>query len=227
MYGRELKTILLVYTLPTFPVALLLSHATGEKAYGLAFLAFLLSVIVSLFAYGALASVISDAAVGERTSASRAYRRMSAGLAFRLLGTNLRSMLQIGLASLLLVIPGLVLAVRYLFAPIIVVIEQQAGSSALKRSAELGKGKYWRNAGAVLLVVVVATVIAAGVGFAIGIVFALTGESAQWLVRSVNPFLDCFITQPLLLTTLTLLYYDLRVRKEGYDVRALAEDLRR
>ena len=35
------------------------------------------------------------------------------------------------------------------------------------------------------------------------------------------------LTMPLSLITLVLIYYDRRVRKEGYDAKALAEDLAR
>lgn len=227
IYAHEIKTVLLVYTAPTLPLSLLAAHAMASKAYVLAIIAFALMLLVTLFSYAALSVAISDVTLGERASASRAYGRTSGRMAARLLATNLLTMLLVSIGFLLLVVPGVVLMLRYLFAPIVVVLEQQTGRAALKRSAALAKGMNWRNLGAGALVYVVATMIMLAVAAPVGVVIGLTDASADWLIRSLDPALACLFVQPLLLITLTLLYYDLRVRKEGYDVRALAEDLRR
>ena len=57
----------------------------------------------------------------------------------------------VALGLLLLVIPGIYLAVRWFFVPQAVVVENARGPAALRRSRELTSGTWWRTFGIILL----------------------------------------------------------------------------
>lgn len=61
---------------------------------------------------------------------------------------------------ILLVIPGIIFSVWYMFATLIFVIENVGGVAALKRSKQYAKGKFWGIFGRMLLLTVVILLIA-------------------------------------------------------------------
>jgi len=64
-----------------------------------------------------------------------------------LIGTNLLTGLIVLVGFILFIIPGIILAVRYVFTQYIVIEENLSGLAALKRSQELVKGKFWKVLG--------------------------------------------------------------------------------
>ena len=107
----------------------------------------------------------------------------------------------------------------FVFVPIVVVLENTWGKEALKRSKNLGKDFYLRTLGLIVIIMCISALFggiahAALANFITGFYFhALLLNAIQILV------------QPLTLIMIVLSYYDLRVRKEAYDIATLAEDL--
>lgn len=64
-----------------------------------------------------------------------------------LFGTNLLTGLIVLVGYLLLIIPGIILTVKYVFTQYIVIEENLSGLAALKRSQELVKGRFWKVLG--------------------------------------------------------------------------------
>jgi hypothetical protein len=184
---------------------------------------------VSLIAFQAVIVALSDVCIGEQPTVARSYRRVFSRRAGRLLWTNVLQILAIVTGFVLLIVPGLILTMRFLFVPTVVVLEDRTGGAALKRSASLGKGHHWRNAGALLLLLLPLWLISGIIGGVAGGVGALLLDNPleHWTFRALLILLQVGLVQPLMLITIALLYYDLRTRKEAYDVKALAEDLRR
>ena len=56
------------------------------------------------------------------------------------------------LGLVLLIIPGLILAVRYLFVPFVVLAEGKSGKAALTQSSQYVKGKFWGIVGRSLFI---------------------------------------------------------------------------
>ena len=131
-----------------------------------------------------------------------------------LVGTYLLYFLGILLGLALLVIPGLYLLVAWMLATQVVVLEGLAGPKALSRSRELLQGHMLRGlgvffvAGLVLLVLsTILTLLLDGV--------PTLGAVANALVQSVGL---AFYTGVGI-----VLYFDLRCRKENFDVEHLAQ----
>ena len=127
-----------------------------------------------------------------------------------------------------LLIPAFILG-AYIFirlslvAPAIM-IENLGPRQALRRSWRLVEGYWWRTFGILLIVGILSIIVGAGPAAlitAIGI--ALTGDLSNiWvnIVAAVVTVATGAIFIPIQLTATALYYFDLRVRKEGYDMEA-------
>jgi len=116
----------------------------------------------------------------------------------------------LGLAALLL--PGIYLAVRWVFVPQAVMIEGARGAEALRSSWRAVEGSWWRCLGVVLL----ANLAAALPGLVVIVpVDALAEAADREAVSLVGMILIETLTAPFVALVTTLLFFDLRVRREG------------
>ena len=123
----------------------------------------------------------------------------------------------------------LIFIVYTMFAPQGVGTELLKPVAAVKRSFGLVRGSWWRVFGIALTLFMVAT----GIGILLTIPFALVSASlgldtltlSSRLVLALNNLLTSVILLPVVFIGMTLLYYDLRVRKENYDFAALSVEI--
>ena len=233
LYRTNFRALVLAYALPTFPVLLLQQLAQAAQNMGLFVVTVLLGSVVSFFAVGALTFIISDICLGNVPSVSRAYARiLKGGLWWRLLWTTILQMILWMVGMLLLLIPGIFLMIRMVVCSTVVILEGDSGMKAIKRSMSLSKGHFWRLfavlavLGLVIFALTMVAMIPIGIGFAL--LASQIGESQlQMLMAILLAPLMQGVLYPMLFIAIVLLYYDLRVRKEAYDVDALAEDMMR
>jgi hypothetical protein len=127
---------------------------------------------------------------------------------------------------LLLLIPGIVFAVWYMFVLPVAVLEQAGVRTALRRSRALGKGCYLRNVGIVLLVAIPPMLIIWLLAYAIAsLVAPAIGSQTRLVMDGAEEILQILVLSPLLSIPGILLYYDMRARKDGYGAAQLAEEL--
>lgn len=225
IYFRHFGTIFLIFMLPVAPVAVLQGEAALSGNSSLIIFSSALYVAVSLFAYAAVTIAVSDVCLGNQPSFRRSYARVLGKLVLLLLVTNLLQMLAFAAGLVLLVVPGLVLMIWLVLTSPVVVLEGKSGVAALKRSKQLGDGSHWRNAGLLLLLFIIMAVVGGLIGGVFGFLFPDSVE--HWSFRTLIAVVQSGLSVPIMLIALVLTYYDRRVRKEGYDAKALAEDLAR
>ena len=110
-----------------------------------------------------------------------------------------------------------------------VMIEGRRGLSAAARGFRLARGSEWRIFGHIIvyLMVLIGMMIAVALPFVI-VGGALGGDAAR---AGTNPTVAIgsvaaqIIAQPVLYIAATLLYFDIRLRKEGYDAARLSEEM--
>ncbi len=122
------------------------------------------------------------------------------------------------------------LSLRYGVAVPAVVLEDVTVGAALKRSVLLTRGHRGRVFLTFLLMSLIAGVIA-GVfqwPFFIAIIFAEKhGHASLWLrsLSTISGGIGAILSGPLLMIGLSLLYYDVRVRKEALDIQMMMANL--
>lgn len=162
---------------------------------------------------------------------SRAGQRLPA-----VLGSSLLSALAILVGFILLVVPGVYAAVRLSTALPAVAVEGAGAVESLRRAWARGEGHVGHTFVTLLLLGLVALVffviigIVATVAGVVGALAVRGGSSGgsgvvTFVLTQVVTALVTAALYPLYTNTLLLLAYDLRVRREGYDVEAMAAAL--
>ena len=195
----------------------------GDGEYVINLLGF---VILFLFVYplttGALTYAISGTFLGQPLGAGAAYSR-AAGRAGALIGTQFLVTLVVLLGFLLLVVPGIIFSLWFMIVPTVVLLEKIGGPSALGRAKALMKGNVGKGFALNLVVGLLVTVITYAVMFGIGYVVGMIGLPAAIIDLAANLLSAFFL--PVQLAVIVLLYYDLRIRKEAFDLQMLSASL--
>ncbi len=138
------------------------------------------------------------------------------------------------LMLLLLIVAVIVfamIALRFLFVTQAVVLEDHGPLGALRRSWQLIRGSFWRVLGIVVLLMILVQIVVWIPMMIMTMVLSFTfGNAADplqnYLLRQSITVLTSYAAQilvlPVYLSAYTLLYYDLRVRREGYDLQLRA-----
>lgn len=121
------------------------------------------------------------------------------------------------------VIPGIYFYAAYGVATPALMLEGTKGRKALRRSKDLVKGRWRPVAGVLLLSSILTGIINSAIsGIAAGVLFT-NNEIASDVAQVIGGIIGSALTVPILAAIITVLYIDLRVRKEGFDLEMLAE----
>ncbi|HEV8600800.1 MAG TPA: hypothetical protein VGQ69_15670 [Gemmatimonadales bacterium] len=226
LYRSRFATLLLIAVVcRLIPILLAVYFQVTEVTLAqvwLRLLGTLISLVLVAIGVAASTFVVSDAYLGREISAWGALSR-SRPLVWNLIGISILTSLAVGLGLLLFIAPGVILLAGFLLSPVVAVIEAPPRSrDAMRRSWELSKG----FKGKLLLTMLVAFLLLLIPTIALGSLAGLTsaGESGG-LVFFIIPLVLQVFVYPFVYVVQTVLYYDLRVRKEGFDLEVLADSL--
>ena len=131
-----------------------------------------------------------------------------------LIGVAILYMLGVFFASILLVIPGLILMVMWAISVPACVVEGLGPVASLRRSSRLTKGHRWKIFGLVILLMIVNFIAGAIVSLVLKPVGAYASVVGNLIWIAVwGAFWHC---------TIVMIYHDLRVAKEGIDTEQIA-----
>jgi hypothetical protein len=178
----------------------------------------MLSNLVFLAASAAVVVIASEAYLGRDVAAADAVRAAGRRF-FSIWGAAIIQGILIVFGLFLLIIPGIIaMAVTFAMQQAIM-IEGETAGDAFTRSRELARGHFVH----ILLTGVLAFFIVffgmMGIGFAIGL--AVQNPRLSMLLTNVA----LVAINPLAAVVSTVLYYDLRIRKEAFDVAVATERL--
>ena len=189
--------------------------------------------LVVLLAQGATIAAVSDVYLGRPSSIGKSFARLRKNL-FCLVCAAVLMYIVVCFGLILLIIPGIfLLTALALTIPTIVIENQTTPFAAMKKSWRLTEGGRLR----ILLVVVLAYIVQAivTVFFAIpaGIVVAVERlgdpsytSALPQVLEQIGIFFASCLTVPLIAIATSLLYYDQRVRKEGFDIQFMISSLK-
>ena len=179
-------------------------------------------------AQGATVVAVSSVYLGKPTRAADCYRRLQ-GRFLRMMGIVIGVSVLTILASLLLLVPGIVLAIFWSLAIPIAVLEDASFSVAVSRSSDLTEGRRWQILLIMFIVVVVGWLVSVIVSLpTAGFVFYYALHQMRpplWLsgLNLVTTFLAELVIVPIWVVAFSLVYYDARVRKEALDLELVME----
>jgi hypothetical protein len=200
------------------------SDGSGWAGIAALLLILVISVVSSTLAEAACLKAVSDTYLGTDTD-----WRGSLRFGFQRLGSLLWLTLIHGVLLLLAfaacIVPGIWLYAAWSVAVPALLIEDKRGLKALSRSFNLVRGRWWPTAGTLLLANLLATAVAFGFGIlALPLVFA--GDGNDFVVDLANGILGgiaSVLTIPFVAAVIAVIYFDLRVRKEGFDLQLMAQ----
>ena len=112
-----------------------------------------------------------------------------------------------------------ILTARFFFVGTAVALESAGARQSVKRSAALTRGETWRVVKAIVLFYVLIIAVWLTL-YAVGGIF-----TDNPIINNAMGQLSFIFTFQLIPTVTALLYYDLRIRKEGYDLELMAQSL--
>jgi len=223
VFGRHSGVFMTVALLVVAPVTLLVEGVWGralaegpdaQAAPEVSVVAAALNALVVLPLVTAVhVLVVQAAAQGRDMDVGEALRAAGARIG-PAIGTVVLYFLATFAGTLLLVVPGIWIAIRWYFGVQAVIVDDLPPVRALARSAELVKGMWWRTFGCVAAIVLIAVVLA-------GVLTAVVAAVDSPPVYVTGLVVAQAWTLSLTATFGTLLFFDLRARK---GVGAEAED---
>jgi hypothetical protein len=118
-----------------------------------------------------------------------------------------------------------VLAVRSTLFAQTVVVEGSGSLGGLRRSWRLTQGFFWRTFALLLVVFLLQSVVGAVIQVPAALLIGGLSPGTQQLIGQALSAVSTVVVSPLSLIALTLVYYDLRIRKEAFDIEMLAASL--
>jgi hypothetical protein len=204
-----------------------LFSATWESLLVGAPLLFVASMIQSAATAAAVSAELID---GRRMSILAAYREVLRRFFPHLLAMILAALS--GILGAMVFFVGLIYVVIVLaFLPQTIQLEKKGVTAAFRRTQDLAKVEFGRVFGLVMLVTILSYLLYGGLYFLLvyGVELLPLGSDVvvktarQALLNQVASAVTGILLAPLYGIGMTLLYFDIRVRREGLDIVALAE----
>ncbi len=209
------------------------------------------TLVISFFITAALAQAISRRYLGESASLGQVYRSVGWNVIARLVAYTLVEiaavlclaliiggitvlLVQIApalgglfavVASIAAVVAMVIAFIRFAFVPQVLVLERTRVFQAFRRSWTLVYGSSWRVLGYLLLLSLIVAITGGILSAVAGVALASIGGREGAALAGAIGAIAGILTEPIRAGGLTLLYYDLRIRKEGFDLERMVSTM--
>ena len=219
------------------PESILTSAPYWLSLLGILFSGVVYAIFITGLGTAALTNAISRSYLGQKTGILESYQQLGSS-SFHLL----ISLLLFGLLSFVAFIwtiipvvgwlsgPGLLVFMAGIVGPLIpavVIIEKRSGFEPISRAWDLARRRFWWLLGFAVIFYLFNTLVVTGptalISYLAAIVLGQGGSfenanTISTLISSVAGSLLQLLILPIQLTAWTLVYFDLRVRTEGFDL---------
>jgi hypothetical protein len=223
IYRRHFVVFIAISVFAAIPSAI--SSYLGETAIALhqldavytSGLVSFLGFFIAPFTEGALSCVASAAYLGKTVDLEQSVRAAFAHPG-RLFVAMVTKWILIAFGFLLFLVPGLIIFKRYFALPMTVLFEDNTVGDAVSRSRDLSNGNgrriFFLNGGVLAFTLIMM--------LTLGQMIASVSHGA---VAAVGRLLINMTISPFSTIVATLLYYDIRIRREGYDIELMTQAL--
>lgn len=198
---------------------------------------FLLALVLRLLGLAAANSatiiVVSSAYLERPITLREAYRRVS-GMLVRVFFIMIGAGIGIAIGLVLLIVPGVILFLMWALAIPVAVLEDAGLGESLSRSRQLTAGHRFRVFAIYLLYSALVVALELGLLGPLGAMVAIKGRGSATVaalptIISAGTVILTYVIQcvmtPILTISLSLMYYDERVRKEAFDIQLMMSTL--
>jgi hypothetical protein len=189
-------------------------------------LAALAGVLVTPFIGAAVSTVVASSYLGEE---------LAPGPVLRAVGRRFLPVLGVFVFTSLLKAVGLLFCVVGVLVPITlflvttpaVMVEELGPIQAMARSVTLVRPRFWPVMG----IGIISGLLASFLGNILATPFTFAalaiGFRWGWILAAIGGILPALVTTPFVAIVATLVYFDLRIRNEGFDLQMIAAELAR
>jgi len=235
-YRLTSTTITNIFAAPGGSVTPTFNSTRFSSLFGLLAVGGLGGLILLPFTLGAVYRAVTDVALGRPVTIVGVLRETLAkylpllGLVGIFYGIAVLWVVALVLGFILLVIPGLVvlalgayLFVRWGLVVAAMMAEDIGPIRGMRRSWSLVGGMWWRTVGVIVVLAILQSIVNLALGVLVQIVVSvgLSGDLRLALSAIASTLLGAIVS-PIFTIGLVLLYFGLRVRKEGLDLDQLA-----
>ena len=196
---------------------------SGAAIFGATMLVLALTFVLRSLAAGAITRLVSQDYFGQTADAQGSLKFAMARFG-ALIGASILMILGLVAGFVACIIPGIFLAVAWSVVTPALVIENLSPGQALGRSLALVKPRWWPTLGYSFVIGLIVAI----PGFMVVIptaIIANTSTASGVITSAVLNTVVQLFTTPFAAATIVLLYFDLRVRGEGFDLQVMASAL--
>ena len=213
-------------------------ESSGFVNNGWLWLGRLVTLLLVQLATAAMTKAVAENYLGHKIGLFEAYQKIGRSGVALLIATFLGIFLMMGLAIWWIIVPcigwlsglGMIFFLSLVILPLvapIIVLEHRSAGQAIQRAWDLGRRRFWWLIGFMLLLGLFGQIVVTGPAFlSVFAVESIVGSgintTTSSLIQQVIMLLLRLIYLPLQLSCVTLLYFDIRVRTEGFDLAVLA-----
>ncbi len=175
---------------------------------------------------GAATYAISERYLGNHVAIHAALRRGLANF-WSVSMAQITVSIRVVIGLILFIVPGVLWLLSYSLVVPTILVEGQKATPSLRRSRELMKGQRGKAFVIMVVLILLEAITGAGMSSVSKVVFSTESTSGAVLHSAINSLMSIFLA-PLGIVATILLYYDMRIRKEGFDLdmlsRAMADN---
>jgi hypothetical protein len=228
----QLLNVIVVLSLPTTTTTTSTSNGftttssssgNGGAAVAALLVLFVVSIVSTFLASAVCLKVVTDAYLGTVTG-WRESLRFGMSKLFSVLWIAFLSVGGVFIGTLLCIAPGIWLYVAWATAIPALLVEGSRGTKALRRSFNLVRGRWWPTFGALIVAGLITSAVTFGLTiFTIPLLVSGASYTTTQVASAIARAIAVVLTTPFSAAVTALIYFELRVRKEGFDLALMAQ----
>jgi len=183
-----------------------------------------LFLLAQVLCKAVLIKSVSDSYLGNETTVGQAYKAILPRLLTIIIAAILVIIVEF-IGFMLLVVPGIIFALWFALTAQAIVVEKLGPIAGMKRSKALVSGNLGKVFGLGFLIIIISWIIGQVFQYAGGLVavsVAAEDLMTATIIKQLFSMAGQALVMPISAGAFILLYYDLRIRKEGFDLEMLA-----
>lgn len=176
---------------------------------------------------GALTKSVSESYLGNEISVGQAYQFVLPKF-LTLILAGIFVVLVVYLGLLLLVVPGVIFGLWFALTTPAIIVENLRATQGMSRSKALASGNLGKIFSVGFLVLLISFVLSIVLHYGASMFTRTLFSGNVTLALAINHLVTVvanILVAPIGATAYILLYYDLRIRKEGFDLQMLADSI--